>query len=218
MKKIASKFKSWIFVILFFIFGIILIIAANSVENNEVLYFIMIGDFILLAMFLQNAIFKTFRYKIKAKKYKTNHYYLNNFDNLEEKLKANKFICKQKDFGFIYSKAIDKVLYKVVLILDSYIYFNQEEEKEDNKTPGIDKCTKFIGFEIFNDNYEDTTMKVVDFSIQNERFFYEGFYFDVENKELIEANFIEPNENFEIIYKNLMDILCLEIIRDNEVL
>lgn len=205
----------WLIFFVTLILGGLIIWWANSVNSTTIPIIFLVVDFLIMSVALQICISRTFKYKPKPRKFTTKEYSLESFDQLSTTLKKQGFKESHNDFGLGYIKIIDKVAYKVVLIKDYEKYFNQDPNKKTgNPTPGIEKCTKFIGFEFFNSNEDVIVDKVVDFTFQGENVYYAGFYYDEAEKKLIEANYLEPNEHHLQNYNYLKTILALNNIEE----
>jgi hypothetical protein len=157
---------------------------------------------------VQYASFKTFKYKPKKIEYPTITYECD-LENIELNLKKIGFKERNVPYGLSYLKIKNKVAYKVVLVKDEDKYFNQEEQEQQN-TPvnkELEKCTKFIGFEIFMTISDDKLYRLPDFSIQGKNIYYTAYY--VNENELICLNYLEPNEDYKEAYNNLINDLNL---------
>ena len=93
---------------------------------------------------------------------------------------------------------------------DKEKYFEPVEEENNTKPEkGLDKCQRFIGFEIFVDYDEEALSKLVEFNIQGNNIYYGGFY--IKDNKLICPNFIEPNEYFNDLYNTILTDLDIDV-------
>ena len=74
---------------------------------------------------------------------------------------------------------------------------------------GLDKCKRFIGFEIFVDYDEEALSKLVDFNIQGNNIYYGGLY--KEGNKLICPNYVEPSELFNDLYNTILTDLDITL-------
>ena len=61
--------------------------------------------------------------------------------------------------------------------------------------------------ELFYDYDQDTINKLPDFCLQGDKVYYSAYY--LEDNSLVCLNFVEPNEGFKDIYKNIINDLNL---------
>lgn len=212
-KKPIKPLYLWLGFLGSLLLSILLIVIVTKKQDSKVFLVLLVITFIAMTIFLQTAIARTFRYKPKPKRYVKKEYPLEDFDLLEQRLLAEKFILKRAKFGIGFIKIEGKIAYKVVLIKDSETYFSQSQEEEapqQQPTKGLDKCEKFIGFEIFSEMTNDVVNKTPDFSFQGKNVFYDGLYYNAETKRLIEPNVINKDEVHLDAYVHLMSILGLE--------
>jgi len=210
MKKLSKK-TTWILVGVLFLLAILLIILCTYAEGNwpKVLMVLLAIDFIVLTILVQWASFQTFRYKAKPNNYPVKDY-IGSFDSLEGNLKNKGFKERKEAYGKSYLKIEGAVAYKCALVLDVDKYFNPEEVKEEaNPNKELEKCSKFIGLEIFHHIDEVNLPKLPDFSLQGNNIFYTALLYQ-ENDLFKCLNYIEPNEGFKEYYDKLIDGLDLK--------
>ena len=88
--------------------------------------------------------------------------------------------------------------------------FEPVEENDNAKAEkGLDKCKRFIGFEIFVDYDEEALSKLVDFNIQGNNIYYGGLYKD--GNKLICPNYVEPSELFNDLYNTILTDLDITL-------
>lgn len=126
-----------------------------------------------------------------------NKKFANKFSNpkeylLEDNLDALKeFTSNKVNFGYTYLYIHNKVAYKVVIVENNDLYFNnQEKSSVTNKK--IDQCTKFFGFEIFNEVDEAVIKKLELYSFQSDKIFYTAFY--KKDNMLVQPNYEQPRD------------------------
>ncbi len=200
MFKKIKKWHVWL------IFGITLLIAVGLIaltlnyegDRNWIIVLIVI-DFIIMTFAMHSGISMTFQYKAKPKKYPTKAFKYD-VDLAMDNLLQNKFKENKVPYGSIFMKIEGDVAYRVTIVTNADIYLEpteQNSKKEPNKQ--LEKCTKFIGIELFRD-YEDKENKIMkslpDFSFQGKNIYYEGFYFDKETDTLHEVNVIQVDPEF----------------------
>ena len=213
MRKIKVRYL-WISVAISFVVAIGLILGVTQTSGNWTTFMIVLiaADFIYMTVAIQVASTRTFRYKAKPRKYPTIQYNISSVD-LDSILKKKGYKSRNTQFGSIYLKVSGINAYRVSLIKDYDKYFNQEETQENipvNKD--LEKCKKFIGFEIFYTYDDDTLVKMPDFCIQGDYIYYSGFYI---NEGLLSCpNYIKPSEEFIPLYEQLKEDLELSNIEE----
>lgn len=215
--KIFKKWQLWA------IFSVTLVIAVLLVwwnlyaTNRTIVTILLVIDFLIMTFALQMAISSTFKYKPKPKHYKklTHPFDINNF--ADELIKKG-YTQKAARFGYGFMKIIGKTAYKIVCVTDAEEYLKpveelteEENKKQKDQTPGLSKCTRFVGFEVFLEHNAKIIERLPDFSFQGKNIFYEGFYYDSENKCLIEVNQIEPAEEFKAAVNTLRSDFGVDI-------
>lgn len=206
MNKIKVKYL-WISIAVAFVVGGLLIFGVTLTEGfmtNVVITLIAI-DFIYMTIAIQVASSKSFKFKPKKEIYPVKEYSFSK--GIEVVLKKQGYKLRETKYGNNYLKIVNDVAYKVVFIKNVDNYFNQEEEPVKSGNRDLEKCKKFIGFELFLNYNEDTLNKLPDFCLQGKNVYYAGFYYDNESNTLICPNYIEPDDNFKesirILYKDL---------------
>ena len=155
------------------------------------------------------------KYKPKSIIYPTINYECD-INHLEEKLRKNGYKERNVPYGLSYLKIKNKIAYKVVLVKEEDKYFNQEEDNQEvpvNKE--LEKCIKFIGFEIFLNISEQNLYRLPDFSIQGKNVYYTAYYAS-SNHQLNCLNYLEPNEDYNEAYNNIINDLNLKIVEENK--
>ena len=216
MKNIKLKYV-WLSVVLAFVLSCVFIYLCSITEGTLLTFIIvlLVITFIYMTVAVQYAGAKSFRYKPKNIIYPVIKYECE-LDTLESTLKKAGFKERVAPYGLSYLKTKNKVAYKVVLVKDEEKYFNQEEDNQEvpvNKE--LEKCTKFIGFEIFLSISEDKLYRLPDFTLQGKNVYYTAYYISDENN-LLCLNYLEPNEDFKDAYSNLItDLKFKEIKEEN---
>ncbi len=207
MKNIKARYI-WISVGISFLAAAGLIVGVTFTKGawTKVCIVLIAILFIYMTIAIQMASVKTFRYKAKPKKYPTITYLIPSCD-LDELVKKKGYKARIEPYGASYLKIDQTNAYKVVLIRNCEKYFHPEEEKTTNSpvNKSLEKCTKFIGFEIFLDYDEDALRKLPDFNLQGNNVYYSGLY--VEDGRLICPNYIESTEAFAPLYEQLLEDL-----------
>lgn len=209
MRNIKARYI-WISVAVSFVIAIGLILGLTQMDGvwQNVGITLLAITFIYMTIAIQIASTKTFRYKAKNVKYPTIDYRLKDKE-LEELLKKKGYKPRVTPFGAIYLKISGTYAYRVCLIRDFEKYFNQEENQQEGPANrALEKCKKFMGFEIFYSYDEDVLRKLPDFSLQGNNIYYSGFY--LEDSILKCLNYVEPNEAFAKMYQQLKEDLELE--------
>ncbi len=215
--KMLKKWQLWTIFLVTIIVAVLLIWWNLYATNRTIVTILLVIDFLIMTFALQMAIASTFKYKPKPKHYKkANHPF--DVDNFADKLIKNGYTQKSTRFGFGFMKIIGKTAYKIVCITDANEYLKPAEEltEEENKkqkaeTPGLSKCTRFVGFEVFLDHNQKVLERLPDFSFQGKNIFYEGFYYDGDTKNLVEVNVIKPDEEFRAAVETLRKDLGVEL-------
>ena len=192
------KLKKWQ---LWTIVGVTLGIAVGLIwwnlyaTNKTAVTILLVIDFLIMTFSLQIAIQKTFKFKPKKKIYKTLEFPLS-LDMLLVNLNNKGYKKRDIPFGYSFMKISNRIAYKVTFITDANKYLEDIEVKDDGNNPSLDKCKKFVGFEIFVDYNEKILERLPDFSFQGKNIYYEGFYLVKNEDKLIETNVIEPDDGY----------------------
>lgn len=215
MRNIKARYI-WISVAVAFLAAIGLIIGVTYTKGNMTTFVIVLIAivFIYMTIAIQIASAKTFRYKGKKIHYPKREYTIadEDFDSL---LKKQGYKPRTTPYGMSYLKVSPPNAYKVVLIKNREKYFNPEEkEQASSPNKSLEKCEKFIGFEIFLDYDEETLRKLPDFNIQGDKIYYGGLY--QQDNHLLCPNHIEPKEDFIDLYHTILNDLEMDILDDNE--
>ena len=182
MRKLSKK-TNWILVGVLFLFAMLLIALCTFAEGNwpKVLMVFLAIDFIVLTILVQWASFQTFRFKAKPINYPTKDF-AGSFEELENNLKKVGFEQRKEAYGKSFLKIDGTNAYKCSIVVDVEKYFNPSEEKEQSKpNKALEKCTKFIGFDIFHHIDENNLVKLPDFSLQGNNIFYTALLYQEEN-------------------------------------
>lgn len=204
--KPIKKWKLWLTFGITAVIAIGLIIGNLYVENRTIITVFLVIDFLIMTFALQSAIMATFKFKPKPKKYKTATYPFD-ITNLDDHFQKLGYTKKSSDFGFGYIKVVGKTAYKLTFIdnVDEYLKPVDEnaEAKKKESFPGLSKCTKFVGFELFLQVNDKVLERLPDYSFQGKNIYYEGFYFNQEDSVLVETNIIDINPEFVNAVQNL---------------
>ena len=92
-------------------------------------------------------------FKPKPKKYVSDSFEFD-LDKTLSNLEENKFVKRNTNSGYSYTKIIDKTAFKVTFIISAEKYLEQSEQGKGSSIKGLNQCDKFIGFEVFLDSNE----------------------------------------------------------------
>lgn len=218
MFRKLSKKSLWIILAVAFVLAILLVYLC-TLANGAWLYVILVLlaiDFIFLTIGVQAASFQTFKYNPKKRKFNTRDYN-GDYYKLRTLLKNNKYKERKTPYGYSYIKVNGEFALKCVLVDDFDKYFNQSSnlEEESNTNNELDKCSKFIGLEIFKEIDEINIDKLPDFSLQGKNIYYTALL-NQENNLLKCLNFVEPNDEFKEGYDKLFLDLEITIINNEQ--
>lgn len=209
MRNIKARYL-WISVGICFLIAAGLIVGVTFTHGawTQVCIVLIAVVFIYMTIAIQMASVKTFKYKPKPKNYLTKSYLYPTLD-MDENLKKIGYKPRVTPYGISYLKVDKTNAYKIVLVRNCEKYFNQEEQN-DTSSPNksLEKCKKFIGFEIFYDYDEDTLRKLPDFNLQGSNVYYSGLY--IEDNKITCPNYIEPTEDFSELYEVIKSDLMLK--------
>lgn len=215
MRKLSKK-TLWIILTLAFILAIALVFLCTIAEGAwlYVILVLLAIDFIFLTIGVQAASFQTFKYNPKKRKFDTLDYN-GDYYNLRNLLKQNKYKERKTLYGYSFIKVDKEFALKCVLVDNFNEYFNQLDEVDENNTSNndLDKCSKFVGIEIFKEIDEINIDKLPDFSLQGKNIYYTALL-NQDNNLLKCLNFIEPNDEFKAGYEKLIDDLKITVVED----
>lgn len=194
MKK-HKKLLSWLAVLLFLGLMIGIIIWNLKQGSSNLITVLLVIVSLGFTFSLQYAITQTFKFKPKPKKYISDSFEFN-LDKTLKNLEDEKFVKRNTNSGYSYTKIIDKTAFKVTFIINAEKYLEQSEQGKGSSIKGLNQCEKFIGFEIFLDSNEKILANVCDFSFNGKNLYYEAFYIDVESGLLIEPNIIKIDDSY----------------------
>ena len=202
LNKVKSRYI-WISIAVCFLAAFGLIIGVTQLEApwTTVVIVLLAIIFIYMTIAIQIVSTRTFKYKPKKVNYEIKEFVLTN-DNIEAAIKGKGYKKRTVPYGLSFIKVVGVNAYKIVLISDKVKYFEPNDESNLPAEKGLDKCKKFIGFEIFLDYDEGVLSKLVDFNIQGDNLYYGGFY--LEDNKLICPNYVEPNEYFNDLYNTII--------------
>lgn len=209
LMKIKTRYL-WISIAVCFLMAVGLIIGVTFLEEpwTTVVVVILAIIFIYMTIAIQVASTRTFRYKQKKRVYPTKEYNIKDND-IENIIKNKGYKKRDVPYGISYIKVVGVNAYKIVLIKDKEKYFEPNDESKIEGDKSLDKCKRFIGFEIFIDYDEEVMSKLVDFNIQGNNIYYGGFYLN--DNVLYCPNFNEPSEIFNDLYYQMLSDLDIEI-------
>lgn len=204
MRKLSKK-ALWIILAIAFVLAIFLVFLCTIAEGAwlyVILVFLAI-DFIFLTIGVQAASFQTFKYNPKKRKFNTIDYN-GDYYNLRALLKKNSYKERKTDYGFSFIKVYNEFALKCVLVDDYDNYFNQASNQEESSSGNseLDKCSKFVGIEIFKEIDEANIDKLPDFSLQGKNIYYTALL-NQEDNLLKCLNYVEPNEEFKEGYNKI---------------
>ena len=208
--KIKTKYL-WISIAVCFLLAVGLIIGVTFLKDpwTTVVIVILAIVFIYMTIAIQVVSTRTFKYKPKKQNYLVKEYVLND-ENIDKVIKSKGYKARNVANGVSDIKIVGTNAYKIVVIKDNEKYFEPVEENDNAKAEkGLDKCKRFIGFEIFVDYDEEALSKLVDFNIQGNNIYYGGLYKD--GNKLICPNYVEPSELFNDLYNTILTDLDITL-------
>lgn len=208
MRNVKPKYL-WISVAISFLIavGLILGVTQTSGAITKVFIVLIAIVFIYMTIAIQIASMRTFRYKPKQKKYPTIAYQCLECD-MDERLRKLGYKPRVTSYGISYLKIEGTNAYKIVLVRNCEKYFNNDDDNNSAPNRSLERCKKFIGFELFYDYDEDALRKIPDFNLQGDRVYYSGLY--KEDNSFVCPNYIEPSEEFIELYNNIRSDIGLE--------
>ena len=208
--KIKSRYI-WISIAVCFLAAFGLIIGVTHLEApwTTVVIVLLAIIFIYMTIAIQVVSTRTFKYKPKKVNYQVKEFALTNSD-IESAIKSKGYKKRTVPYGLSYIKVVGVNAYKIVLIKDKVKYFEPNDESNLPTEKALEKCKRFIGFEVFVDYDEEVLSKLVDFNIQGDNIYYGGFY--LEDSKLVCPNYVLPNEYFDDLYNTI--ITDLDIVKD----
>lgn len=172
-----------------------------TIKQNQLWMVLTIVCTILFVFSMNTTISRFAVFKPKPVKYPKGYYEPRSFAELESALLKQGFNNSHMPFGEGFVKIEGKTAYKVLLVEKPDLYFDPEKKEVQQKpTKGIEKCNRLVGFEIFYNTTESHLKRLPDFSFKGDKVLYDGFYFDYDANQIIEANKIDVsphNEQYE---------------------
>ena len=164
-----------IITVLVFLIQIGLILLYMKYPTKPLMVGIMIVS-ILFVVSINALVSRVAVFKPKKIKYPQEYYYGVSYLKLESKLLSTGFSKTNRSFGASFIKIDKQTAYKIVLISDYEKYFGNDDKDDSKPTKGIEKCSKFIGFEVFYKYNEVVLQRLPDFSFKGPNVFYNGLY------------------------------------------
>lgn len=195
----------------------------NNIFGNEVIFFIVTTVSLFIIMIIANEFTTRFFDKRMAnKKYNTKYYELEDYSSINKVLLEKKAVTTKYDFGTNYMIVENKTAYRICIINNTSLYFERNTETESKPDERLKDCTKFYGYEIFEDipknenELNDLINKIALFTFQSENVCYNGLYYDKENSRLVQPQFDELKESHSNDYYYLFKLLnCNEVEKKN---
>lgn len=202
LSKIKTRYI-WLSIAICFLVAIGLIIGVTQLDApwTTVVIVLLAIIFIYMTIAIQVASTRSFRYKPKKVNYPIKEFELTN-SNIESAIKTKGYKKRTVPYGLSFIKVVGVNAYKIVLISDKVKYFEPNDESNLPAEKALEKCKRFIGFEIFLDYDEEVLSKLVDFNIQGDNLYYGGFY--LQDNKLVCPNYVEPNEYFDDLYNTII--------------
>lgn len=204
MRRIKTR-TLWITIAVAFLLAIGLIVACTQAKGNwtKVIIVLLAVDFIYLTVAVQMASYKTFRYRAKPVKYPTKDFE-GDFDRIRGNLQKKGYKERKTPYGGSFLKVIGDTAYKCVLVEHTDKYFNQEQEEQTSPVNrDLEKCTRFIGLEIFYNIDEANLVKLPDFSLSGKNIYYTALLYQ-ENRLFKCLNYVEPQDGFKEGFDTLL--------------
>lgn len=196
-----------IITILIFLLEVGLIFVYSKYPEKPLMVAIMVLS-VLFVISINALVTRIAVFKPKKIKYPQEYYHGISYLKMESKLLSAGFTKTPRSFGASFIKIENKTAYKILLISSYEKYFNNEEKDDTKPTKGIEKCTSFIGFEIFFKYNEMVLERLPDFSFKGPNVLYSGFFYHEETDTLVECNKLNP-EPHEEIYNKFISTLSL---------
>ena len=218
MRKLNKK-TLWSILAVAFVLAILLVFLCTIAEGAwlYVILVILAIDFIFLTIGVQAASFQTFKYNPKKRKFNTVDYN-GDYYNLKSLLKENSYKERKTDYGLSFIKVYNEFALKCVLVDNFDKYFNQAANQEESSSNNseLDKCTKFVGIEIFKEIDDANIDKLPDFSLQGKNIYYTALLNQDDN--LLKClNYVEPNEEFKEGYNKIFTDLKIFVKEEKKI-
>lgn len=206
MKKIKLRYI-WLIIVILIALAFLIVYGCTQTSGNLNTFMIVLLaiDFLVLTGLVQYAGMRSFRYNPK-KHYKTLTV-KTDVNNIRNNLKKLKYDEKKFLYGYNYLIIDGENALKVTIINDSKEYFEPTDKTESKPRHELDKCKRFIDFEIFldlNDEYKD---RLSDFSLQGKNIYFTAFSYNKDEDILKCDNYVKPDSEFEPAYQKLFNDL-----------
>lgn len=188
------------------IIDVVLCVFILRTSNNTLNIILLVVAFLITGSLFDLFISKVFQAKREEKMYIEKRYSITDLP-ISEKLKG--FNKRSLPYGDVYSLVENRCLYKVTIVnnISEYHTFTPDENDKD-KTPGVDKAIKMVGFEIFVDTDDELKKNIKGYAISSSKILYDAFY--LENGILVEPNHYDPDKNLEEEYNKLVERLGIK--------
>lgn len=183
--------KARYYLILFFlmiVLDVLLCVFLIKSGNKTLNTVCLIVAFLLTGTFFDLFVNKLFKNKREREMYQRNTYVIE--DNIEDKL--TDYSKRDLPFGTVYSKVVDKCLYKVTIIksIEKYHSYDPNSDDKHKKTPGVDSATAMMGIELFMECDEDLLRTIKGYTISTGKLYYSAMYYS--NGRFVEENHEAP--------------------------
>ena len=213
LKNVKAR-TLWIITLVVLLIAVGLVVSLMFVksEYNTLMLVLIVISFVMLTILIQVASFKSFKFKPKEiptikKEYKVN-------SDLIAVLRKDKYKERTKSFGVSFLKISKPNAFKVTIINDIEIYYNNEEIDNSSYEKELDKCDRMIGLEIFLNFREEDLIKFKDYSLQAKNIYYTCLYFDEDR--FVCPNYIEPDLNHKRNFDELFNELGLKELENED--
>lgn len=202
MFKKYSSTKLIIFAVISILISLVFVVLyIFSIINDYVLMAGCVISFLGMSLVLNEITSRIVSKKFENKFSNPKEYILTS--SLESSLEG--VLCSDFNFGKTYLYINNNIAYKIVLVNNNDLYFNDNKQNSNVTDKRIEKCTSFFGFEIFSEVDEAIIKKLELYSFQSEKIFYTAFY--KKDNLLVQPNYETPRDEHIESFKHILEKL-----------
>ncbi len=192
--------------------SVVFIFLYSKDNSQKWIMIVAVGSMIIFSLSSNFFITKLAAQRYRKKRIKRKIYEPKTLDELEDSLKKANFELHKESFGVTADLVIDKVYFRISVIVNEENYFNPNRKEEKRDVKGVNQCEELVAVDFFINANKDLIDRISDYPIATQKILYTTFYFDNDGT-LVEANHIDKN-NQNANFSKLLEML--EIVEKKE--